>query len=252
VRLLVLGGTRFVGRHVVEAALARGHDVALFNRGRTNAGLFDGVEYLRGDRATGDVAALDGGRFDATIDVSGYTPRDVEVILGADAELGHYVFVSTISVHYDIEYGRQKLLAEGAVPGGASIVRPGIVAGKHDHTERLTYWAQGLARGERLVAGDPKQPVQVIDARDLAAFLVDLAETRRAGTFTAVGPEQPLTFADLLADADVEWHASAAKDLPLVLPDREDWDAMRFDSREAIAAGLRLRPIPETLAYAAG
>lgn len=251
-RLLVLGGTRFVGRHVVEAALERGHDVALFNRGQTNADLFPAAEALLGDRSAGDVAALAGERFDATIDVSGYTPRDVEVILAAGAELGHYVFVSTISVHYDSEYGRQKLLAEGALPDGASIVRPGIVAGQHDHTERFTYWARRLARGERLVAGDPEQPVQVIDARDLAAFLVDLAETAQAGTFTAVGPEQPLTFGALLDGADVQWDVEAAKDLPLVLGDREDWDAMRFDHRGAIAAGLRLRPIAETLAYAAG
>jgi len=181
VRLLVLGGTRFVGRHVVEATLERGHDVALFNRGRTNAGLFTDAEQLRGDRSAGDVAALAGRRFDATIDVSGYTPRDVEAILGAGAALGHYVFVSTISVHYDIEYGRQKLLAEGAVPDGAAIVRPGIVAGRHDHTERLTHWARALRAGERIAAGDPRQPVQVVDARDLAAFLVDLAETQRAG-----------------------------------------------------------------------
>ena len=251
VGLLVLGGTRFVGRHVVEAALAAGHAATLLNRGRTNAGLFEAAEHLRGDRSAGDLAALAGRTFDATIDVSGYSPSDVEAVLGAGADLGHYTFISTISVHYDLEYGRQKLLAEQALPEGATIVLPGIVAGRHDYTERFTYWARELAGGGRLRAGDPDQPFQVIDARDLAAFVVALTEERRAGTFTAVGPAEPLTMGELLAGADVEWHAEDAASLPLVLPDRDDWDAMRYDNRPAIDAGLRLRPIAETLAYAA-
>ena len=251
-RLLVVGGTRFVGRHLVDAALAAGHEVALFNRGRTNPDLFPDVERLRGDRAAGDLAALAGRSFDGTIDVSAYTPRDVEALLGAGAALGHLTFVSTISVHYELEYGRQKLLAERALPDGTTIVRPGIVAGAHDHTERFTYWARRLREGGRIEAGDPEQPVQVIDARDLGAFLVHVTERRTAGTFTAVGPDRPLTFGTLLQAADVAWHAEAAEALPLVLADRGDWDSMRFDSADALAAGLRLRPIEETIDAAAG
>lgn len=184
-RMLVLGGTKFVGRHVVEAALARGHEVSIFNRGRTAPGLFPGTEGLKGDR-DGDLSALGGRRWEAVVDTSGYVPRLVrataELLSGA---VGRYVFVSSISVYRDpvapgtdeggpvweLEdhrteevtpetYGGLKVACERAVedamPDGAVVVRPGLVAGPYDPTGRFTYWPRRVSEGgEVLAPGDP-------------------------------------------------------------------------------------------------
>jgi 2'-hydroxyisoflavone reductase len=224
VDLLILGGTRFLGRAAAEAALARGHELTLFNRGETNPGLFPEAEHLRGDR-DGDLSALEGRSWDAVIDPSGYVPR----IVRASAELlagsvGHYVFVSSISVYAEpvragfdesaptielddptIEdirasaeaYGGLKVLCERTVaelfPQAHTVVRPGLIVGPNDPTGRFTYWVVRLSRGGDLLApGDPERRVQVIDVRDLGAWLVDLAEQRITGTFNAVGPTFPM------------------------------------------------------------
>jgi 2'-hydroxyisoflavone reductase len=225
--LLILGGTRFVGRHLVTAARERGHTVTLFNRGRSNPDLFRDVERLRGDRdpragAGGGLEALRGRRWDAAIDTSGFVPRVVAASarLLADA-CGRYVFVSSISVYGDpsrwpiaedhpvgqledpameevtgATYGPLKALceceAERAFPGRALVVRPGLIVGPHDPTGRFTYWPRRVARGgEVLAPGRPEAPLQVIDARDLADWTVRSVEQGTAGTFNAAGPAWP-------------------------------------------------------------
>jgi 2'-hydroxyisoflavone reductase len=204
--LLVLGGTRFLGRHLVEEALGRGHQVTLFNRGESNPGLFPEVEELRGERG-GDLSPLRGRRWDAAIDTSGYLPREVrrsaEILAGS---AGHYTFVSSISVYEDFArtgidedapvleppdpepveldwelYGGLKVgcerAVEAAMPGRALVVRPGMIVGPHDYTDRFPYWRRRVAEGGDVLApGDPERQVQLIDARDLAGWMLRMAE----------------------------------------------------------------------------
>jgi 2'-hydroxyisoflavone reductase len=239
-RLLVLGGTQFLGRHVVESALARGHEVTIFNRGQTHPELFPGVERLIGDR-DGGLSALEQGEWDAVVDTSGYVPR----LVRASAELleprvGRYLFVSSISVYADVSqpgvdedspvgqleeeteeyrgpaYGPLKALCEQAVEGlygeRATIVRPGLIVGPWDPTGRFTYWPARIAAGGDVLAPEPRDAaVQVIDGRDLADFLVLLLEEDVAGTYNATGPEEPLRFEEVLdecrrvADSDARF-----------------------------------------------
>jgi 2'-hydroxyisoflavone reductase len=219
VRLLVLGGTKFLGRAAVEGALARGHEVTLFNRGETNPGLFPEAERLRGDR-TGDLSALGGREWDAVLDPSGYLP----VVVRASAKLladaaEHYLFISSISAYASLagpngedsplaelgdlpedrmledysNYGPLKVLCERAVAEALgdrhAIVRPGLIVGAHDPTGRFTYWPHRVALGgEVLAPAPPDRAVQFIDVRDLGPWLVDLAERRDAGTYNATHP----------------------------------------------------------------
>jgi 2'-hydroxyisoflavone reductase len=230
VRLLILGGTKFLGRAASEAALARGHEVTLFNRGRTNPELFPDAEKLRGDR-DGGLAALDGREWDAVIDPSGYVPRVVrasaELLRGA---VGHYVYVSSISVYSEPQepgfdetaplieldhperedylgsaeaYGGLKALCEQVVaelyPGAHANVRAGLIVGPHDPTGRFTYWPMRVALGGEVLAPDgPDRQVQIVDVRDLGEWLVRLGEERTNGTFNAVGPAKPLTMGEVL------------------------------------------------------
>ncbi len=293
--LLVLGGTVFLGRHIVDAALTRGHTVTLFNRGRHGRALFPGVERLVGDR-DGDVSALQGRRFDAAIDCSGYRPdqvaRSTEALAGG---VGHMTFISSISAYArfapavsydeaaplalgDVGYGAHKARAEetiaAALPGQVACVRPGLIAGPYDSTGRFTYWPVRIARGGTVLApGRPARLVQFIDARDLAAFCITLAETGAAGPFNAIGPGLPM--AELLdacrnvtgSDARFAWRADTTllanevapwTGLPLWLPetDPESGGMMLADTTRARAAGLRVRPlhstVADTLAWAAG
>lgn len=217
-KLLVLGGTKFLGRAAVEAALARGHEVTLFNRGETNPELFPETEKLRGDRAL-DLSALEGRTWDAVIDPSGYVPHVVRSSAQALSEsVGDYLFISSVSV-YDAfsepndeestleeladdkpvdrlledysNYGALKVLCERAVaetmPDRHTLVRPGLIVGPHDPTGRFTYWPHRIARGgEVLVPGPPERTVQFIDVRDLASWLIDLLEHKAGGSFNAI------------------------------------------------------------------
>ena len=245
-RLLVLGGTKFLGRAAVESALAEGHEVTLFNRGRTNPGLFPEAEHLSGDR-DGDLSALEGGAWDAVIDPSGYVPR----LVRASAELlagsaGHYVFVSSLSVYREgfaagfdeaapvveladpnVEdiaegnnYGGLKALCEEVVretfPTAHTNVRAGLIVGPHDPTGRFTYWPVRIARGGTMLApGDPGRHVQFVDVRDLGAWLVRTAVERVVGTFNATGPVPEVTMGGLLdacrrvsdSDPEIVWVA---------------------------------------------
>ena len=240
-KLLVLGGTKFLGRHAVDAALAGGHEVTIFTRGQTNPGLFPEVEHLVGNR-DGDLDALRGRAFDGVVDTSGYVPR----IVRQSAELlrdqvGRYVFVSSISVYDDFSepvsestpvaeladpsteeimehYGALKAACERVIEevyGDRSArVRAGLIVGPYDPTDRFTYWPRRIARGGTVLGpGDPDARVQFVDARDLAAWLVKLALEGPGGTFNATGPAEPLTFAALLeraraatgSDAEIVW-----------------------------------------------
>jgi 2'-hydroxyisoflavone reductase len=298
--LLILGGTIFLGRHLVEAALARGHAVTLFNRGQHNADLFPSVEKLRGDR-NGDLGALAGRRWDAVIDTCGYVPRvaraSAELLAGA---VDHYTFISSISVYPSLPepgmdesapigtlsdesveadgplpevtgetYGPLKALceqaAEAAMPGRVLNVRPGLIIGPHDPTDRFTYWPRRIARGgEVLAPGSPEGAVQVIDARDLAEWTVRMVEGGKTGVYNATGPENPLTMRSVLetcravsgSDATLTWvdeefllNAGVAPwtELPLWVPAREESMAgfSAVNCGKAIAAGLTFRPLAD-------
>ena len=288
-KLLVLGGTKFLGRAVVDAAFATGHEVTLFNRGRTNPDLYPAAETLQGDLTEG-LDALRGRTWDAVIDLDPtqlprHTRRRAELLVDS---VGHYVFVSTISVYADTakplaesspvieppdpepeafdaeQYGGLKIGSERAVldvlGDRAAIVRPGLIAGPHDPTDRFTYWPRRLAEGGDVLApGDPAQPVQLIDARDLGDFLVRVAERRIPGVFNATGPAEPLTLGETLEriapDADLVWVDDQTlldagvgpwMELPLWLPGEEYAGLLRADVSRAIAAGLAFRPFEDT------
>src|SRR5919199_4407371 len=200
-RLLILGGTIFLGRAVAAEALRRGHDVTLFHRGRHGADLFPEAEHVIGDRA-GDLGALEGRRWDAAVDTSGYHPAQVAAssALLARAGVEHLSFVSTCNVYpawpaepvsedspvweEGDDYGPHKAAseraAEAALPGRVAHLRAGLLCGPHDNVHRLPWWVSRIARGGRVVApGDPGRTVQLIDVRDLAAWFLDLAEARR-------------------------------------------------------------------------
>lgn len=227
-RILVIGGTRFLGRHLVEVALERGHDVTLFNRGKTNADLFPSVTKLRGDRDS-DLSALQGHTWDVVIDTCGYVPRVVSASARALVNATNlYVFISSISVYAEdnnstinessrlaampdetVEqvtnetYGPLKVLceqaAERAMPRRVLQIRPGYIVGPHDPTDRFTYWPYRVAQGgEVAVPGSPDAPIQFIDVRDLTEWIVRMSEAGKTGTYNATGPAALLTMQHLL------------------------------------------------------
>jgi 2'-hydroxyisoflavone reductase len=288
-RMLILGGTQFLGRHVADAALERGHAVTLFNRGRTRPELYPDVEKLRGDR-DGDLAPLSGRAFDAVVDTSGYVPRVVEATLAALGDVGHYTFVSSVSVYASLAepaaedaptapleeeteefrgpaYGPLKALCESVVRTrfpDAFIPRPGLIVGPWDPTGRFTYWPERfLDPGPVLAPAPPSAAVQLIDARDLAAWIVDAAERGLGGTFNAVAP--PTTRHELIetcrvaagSDAEVVWvdpefliehDVGEWMELPLWLHDPEYASMLSTPVERALAAGLSIRPLVETVA----
>jgi 2'-hydroxyisoflavone reductase len=286
-RILVLGGTKFVGRHTVDAALARGHEVTMFNRGQTRPDLFPDVEKLRGDR-DGKLDALRGREFDAVVDTSGYVPRIVRETIDALGDVGHYTFVSSISVYADAStppteaspvaelkepteewreaYGELKADCEDVVRerfANAFIPRPGLIVGPWDPTGRFTYWPERFAEGGRVLApAPPDADAQVIDGRDLADWIVRAAETGLAGTYNAV--DRPFPRSTLVetcrrvagVEADVVWvdgaflaeHQVAEwMELPLWLIDPAFAGMLSVDPSAAFAAGLEARPLEETV-----
>lgn len=275
-KLLVLGGTRFLGRAVVDAGLERGHELTLLNRGLTNPDLFPETEKLRGDLTAG--VDLGGRTWDAAVDLDA-TQRAGGYVDAFRDGVGHYVFVSTISVYSDFskpideqsplhepseEYGGLKVASERAVQGAfgerCTIVRPGLIVGPHDPTDRFTYWPRRLAEGGDVLApGSPDQPLQIVDARDLGAWLVDVAERRLGGVFNATGPAEPLTLGRALdriaPGAHLVWLDEQAildagvepwTELPLWAPGEDFACLCRVDVSRALAAGLTFRPLEET------
>jgi nucleoside-diphosphate-sugar epimerase len=220
-RILVLGGTRFLGRAIVESALEQGHEPTLFNRGLTGADLFPDVEKLRGDRSS-DLTALEGGEWDAVIDVAAYFPDDVRRSTEAlTARTERYVFVSSVSVYADQSvpqhegaavlelqpgderddgaetYGARKAacerIVEEAFGDAALMVRPGLIVGPHDPTGRFTYWPHRIARGGDVLApASPDYAVQFVDVRDLGDWIVRATADGLGGTFNATGESMQL------------------------------------------------------------
>lgn len=294
--MLVLGGTGFLGPHVVEAAEAAGYEITLFNRGKTNPHLFPKLEKLRGDRNE-DLSALEGRQFDVVVDTSGYFPRQVEASAGLLADhCERYVFVSSVSAFAELNkpgldetaktipmpepysekmpenYGALKAgcerAAEAAMPGRALIIRPGLIVGPGDPTDRFTYWPVRMARGGKVLApNDPADPVQYIDARDLATFMVGSAGTGRHGIFNAVGPGERTSIGALIeacskvagVDSELAWAPTpflaeheVAPWMQLTVwvpPDDPEFGGMaQVSNAKAIEAGLTFRPTEEIVA----
>jgi 2'-hydroxyisoflavone reductase len=229
-RILMLGGTRFIGVHMTRLALERGHEVTHFTRGRSGQGLFPSVRQLNGDR-NGQLDALASGEWDAIIDNSGYVPRHVRLTAELLAPRARqYVFVSSISVYPDFSvprgedsavgklddetvekvdgatYGPLKALceqaAERAFPGRTTILRPGLIVGPEDNTDRFTYWPARAARGGEFIAPvGPREAIQIIDARDLAAFTLRSVEQRTMGVFNLVSAPGQFTIGDIVAES---------------------------------------------------
>lgn len=300
--ILILGGTGFTGPHQVRYAVGRGHKVTVFNRGRRQADLPASVAHLVGDRSTGDLASIErAGSWDVVIDnptTLPYWVRDAGQILKDKTK--HYIFISTISTyaHYrspgmdeDYQlaaytgtedpltikqstgglYGPLKVLSEKEAekwfPGKVTVIRPGLIVGPGDETDRFTYWPVRVERGGDILApGSPNDPVQIIDARDLAEWTIRMAEQRATGIYNATGPRSPMSMAEMLyglravmpgsheisftwADADflAEQKVRGWSDMPT-------WMAMRADNQgwgrvsiaRALAKGLTFRPLAET------
>lgn len=293
-KLLILGGTAYLGPEIVDEALSRGHEMTLFNRGKTRPELFPDLEKLRGDRDAGDLEALKGRKWDAVIDTSGYVPREVRQATDVLKDsVGQYVFISSVSAYAtwgppgmderspaatmddptseDVGryYGALKVLcenaAEEAMPGRATNIRPGLIVGPGDWTQRFNYWPCRVARGgEVLAPGKPEWFVQVIDVRDLAAFVVECIEKKHTGLYNADSPEGTLTMREMLgackkatgSDASFTWvddefleaqQVSAWQDLPAWIPPKDEYSGFgQVSTAKARAAGLKNRPIVET------
>ena len=309
-KLLILGGTRFVGRHFVTAALAREHEITLFNRGRHPPAALTNVETIYGDRNT-DLAKLQGRRWDVVVDTSGYLPRTVRAsteILSHSVD--RYVFISSLSVYADVSafgieenaplatltseqleqanaidssgqtsavtygkmYGGLKALCEQAteevLPNRVLIIRPGLIVGSHDYTDRFSYWVVRAARGgEVLAPGRPDRYVQFIDVRDLAEWIVRMVERKETGVYNANGLPNNLTMESVLAeckmvsnsDASFTWvsddflmqeNVAPWSELPLWMPEEAAPHLKGFmfiNCDKAVGSGLALRPLNDTI-----
>ena len=300
-RILILGGTRFLGLHMTQYALDRGHWLTFFNRGRTNTDRFPQVERIKGDR-NGELGGLAGRNWDAVIDNSGYVPRHVRLAAQLlRASVPHYLFVSTVSVYNGFAsgndedspldtltepatetvdgatYGPLKALCETAAreaygAGNTTILRPGLIVGPDDNTDRFTYWPARAARGGRFIApGRPSDPLQWIDARDLAAFAIETLERRITGTFNVVSAPGRFTMGELVEGSVAAANAivgpadrpqpvwlpadflAAQKvlpwsDMPVWVPSEGETAGFAATSMQrAAVAGLRIRPLGDTV-----
>jgi 2'-hydroxyisoflavone reductase len=293
-RILVLGGTSFIGPYQVQYALDRGHTITLFNRGKTNPQLFPGVEKLIGDR-NGDLKSLEGREWDVVIDNSATQPKWVELTAGLlQKSVKRYVFTSTRSVYFDtsivpmtaaapvytpentkveagkdLPYGLAKAESEKVArkyfPNGALIVRPSLIVGPGDLTDRYTYWPVRIERGGEILApGDGSDRVQVIDVRDLCEWMVRLCENGVTGTYNGLGPKNGYSFAELLhgikavtsSDATFTWvdtdfltmmDVRGYREMPVWQPSRGRTAGFgRFDITPELALGLTFRPLAVT------
>src|SRR5687767_2586406 len=295
-KILIIGGTRFLGRHLVDSALARGHEVTLFNRGKSNPDLFLNIETILGDREH-DLDKLAGREWDAVIDTSGYVPRIVRLSAQSlEESVKRYVFISSVSVYANFSkvgidendpvgqiedesfeeitgesYGPLKALSEKAVQdvfgeNRSLIIRPGLIVGPNDPTDRFTYWPVRVARGGDVLAPEkPEVPVQIIDVRDLSEFIIKLIEENASGIYNVTGPDHELSLGTILdvskqltrSDAHFHWapveflaenKVQPWSDMPVWVPDtQEDAGFSRVDISKAIHAGLTFRPLEETV-----
>jgi 2'-hydroxyisoflavone reductase len=308
-KILIIGGTKFLGRHLIKAALEGGHEVTLFNRGRHSTEDFGGVEQLHGDRNT-DLDRLSGRAWDAVIDTCGYLPQTVKASAEALKDAANqYVFISSISAYADFSrpdfdetapvaelneeqtkraaeidpqgeltgpvlgemYGALKVLceraAETAMPGKVLQVRSGLIVGSFDPTDRFTYWVMRVARGgEVLAPGTPNRFVQLIDARDLSAWIIKMVERNEAGIYNVTGKPFELTMQAMLAEiknvsgssAGLTWVSedfltsetvAPWSEMPLYLPEssEEMKGFLSVNVDKALQAGLRFRPLRETV-----
>lgn len=291
--ILILGGTVFLGRQLVRIALERNHNVTLFNRGIRNPDLFPDIEKLKGDR-NGNIDALKGRAFDAVIDTSGHLPKSVRKsadILKNSA--GHYTFVSSISAYKDFaanginedgetatvtdgnidemtmeNYGALKVLCEKEVEevfkDKALNIRPGLIVGENDWSDRFTYWIHRISHGGKVLAPDAKKShTQFIDVKDLADWIIKMAENKKSGLYNATGPDYNLTFEKLFdeckkvsgSDAEIEWvsenfllgeNVAPWTEIPLWVP-KEEEGVNNVDVSKAIRDGLTFRPLKDTL-----
>jgi 2'-hydroxyisoflavone reductase len=295
-RILIIGGTAFVGRHIAAAALEAGHEVTLYNRGRTGADLFPEATHLTGDR-DGSLSALSGREWDATVDVCAYVPRQVQSLAATlNGRGGRHLIISSTSVYRtpavpgfaedaplaeladpetedvtDETYGGLKVLCERAAAqlhgeARTTVVRPTYVIGPHDRSYRVPWWVERIGRGGNVLApGDPADPVQVIDARDMADWVVALLENSVSGVFHAVSPPPPFGFGDLLEAiaaevappgttltwVDSEFLLAAGLDgeiLPMWPGGDPESSINAADPAAALAAGLAPRPLRESVA----
>jgi 2'-hydroxyisoflavone reductase len=295
--ILVLGGTGFIGPHIITTALARGHKVTMFNRGKTRPELFPDVEKLRGDR-DGKLDALKDRKWDAVIDPSGYVPRIVKMSAELLApNVKQYIFISSVSVYADHSkvgadestpleklldpssedikgndfknYGALKALseqaAEAAMPGRIANVRPGLIIGPGDMTGRFTHWPTRLSGGgDVLCPGDGSTPVQYIDGRDLADWLIHLVETTTVGVMNALGPEKKITMKQVIDQTNAAvggkgtpvWvdskflekrEVAPWAEMPMWIPNEGEYAGFGTSSNaRAVKAGLKFRPIADT------
>jgi 2'-hydroxyisoflavone reductase len=302
IRLLILGGTGFIGPFQVKYALERGHEVTIFNRGKSAPGLFKGVEEVIGDRAVNNYAALKGRTWDAVIDNSASSGKAPTWVKEASTVLkdsvGQYLFISTRSVFRDLSmvpatvdapllekstaqaaatpdnsgdyaYGLAKALAEGearaAFGNRLTVVRPGLVVGPEDDTDRFTYWPVRIARGGEILApGNGEDRVQIIDVRDLCEWCVRLCEQKTFGTFMGVGPLNGRSMAEMLygiaavTTAPLSWtwvpadflqqnQIRAYQEMPVWRPSVGAFAGFaRFDLTREVAAGLTFRTLADT------
>lgn len=293
-KVLILGGTSFLGPHLVHELQEKGHKVTLFNRGNKSVEFAD-VEQLKGDR-DGGLDVLKGRKWDLVIDTSGHLPRVVQDSADLLAESAdHYTFISTIGVYQDFlgsgidegypvakledekseeitekSYGALKAGCEKVVEkvfaGKTLIIRPGLIVGPLDPTGRFNYWPMRMEKGGEILApGSPDQPVQFIDVRDLAKWIVAMAERRATGVFNATGPSSVLTLGELLKacqkaskkPSEMIWVSEEFleenkvqdwSELPLWLSSKRKMPGfMKANIEKAKRAGLTFRPLEETL-----
>jgi 2'-hydroxyisoflavone reductase len=309
-KLLILGGTRFVGRHLVTAALARNHEITLFNRGQHPSAALTSVETIYGDRNS-DLAKLQGRRWDAVVDTSGYLPRTVRASVEIlSHSIDAYVFISSLSAYADASvfgidetapiatltseqlekanaidssgqvsavtygkmYGGLKALCEQAaeevLPNRVLVIRPGLIIGSYDYTDRFTYWVVRVARGgEVLAPGRPDRYLQFIDVRDLAEWIVRMIERKEMGVYNANSLPNNMTMERVLkeckvvseSDASFTWVAddfllqekvAGWSEVPLWIPEEDTPHLKGFmfiNCNKAVGSGLSFRPLNDTI-----
>jgi 2'-hydroxyisoflavone reductase len=294
-KILILGGTNFLGPHLTEELQERGHEVTLFNRGTQDPSLFPNVEMLQGNR-DGDLDALKNRCWDAIIDTSGHLPRFVEAsskILSTATN--HYTFISTVGIYenfhsFNIDenyplakladktneeinektYGALKASCEKVIEQHFAdhflVIRPGLIVGPRDPTNRFSYWPLRIMEGGKILApGSSTQTLQFIDVRDLAKWVVSMVERQETGFYNATGPASPLSFEEFLnqcaqisnnavsftwvnEDFLIEHEVQDWTELPLWLSYKRNMPGfLHIDARKAIKAGLTFRPLIQTI-----